>query len=72
MLSNEDVSNKIAQTIKEGPYKTKFYLENLNMSEAMFSLSLSGKRKWTVPEFLVLNELLSLDLKNFTREGVQA
>ena len=67
-LNNSEIAEKLAKSIKEGPYKTSFYLDKLNMSNSLFSLSLTGRRKWTIPEFLFLCNLFDLKIEDFIKD----
>ena len=67
-LNNSEIAEKLAKSIKEGPYKTSFYLDKLKMSKSLFSLTLTGKRKWTIPEFLFLCKLFDLKIEDFIKD----
>lgn len=65
MLNNSEITEKLATAIKEGPYKTSFFLEKLQISNASLSLALSGKRKWTCAEFVFLCGLFNFKVEDF-------
>lgn len=64
-MTEKIIREKINQCIKNSGYKHCFIMEKLGMSKSNFSLSLSGKRKWTAAEFLGLCLFFNLDLKDF-------
>ena len=67
MLNNQEISEKLAKSIKEGPYKTTFYLDKLNMSHQTFNSSMNGKRRWTINEFVFLCKLFNLKIEDFAK-----
>lgn len=73
MLNNSEIAEKLATAIKESPYKTSFFLDNLRISKTSLSLALAGKRRWTCAEFVFLCRLFDFEVEDFlTTEDSEA